>query len=80
MSIESSDDERDASNNVGSISTDVDQVLFKGVDTGGVKLILECKLIFSRNGEKSRIEGDAIKSIIESFFQEIKRSVDSGKK
>ena len=53
---------------------------FKGVDTGGVELILECKLIFSRNGEKSRIEGDAIKSIIESFFQEIKRSVDSGKK
>lgn len=78
--IESSDDDTEANNDVGSISSDIDQVLFKGVDTGGVEVIAECKSIYSRNGENGRIEGEVTESIIDSLFQEYKRSVDSGVK
>ena len=76
--IESSDDKNEANNDVGSISSDIHQVLFKFVDAGGVEVITEFKSILSRNGETRSIEGEVIKSMIDSLFQELKRSVDTG--
>ena len=76
--IESSDDENEANNDVGSIFSNIGQVFFKGVDTGGVKVITERKSIFIRNGETRNIEGEIIKSIVDNLLQEFKRGIDSG--
>lgn len=76
--IESNEDDSKTNNDDGSISSDIGQVLFKVVDTGGVEVMTECKSIFTRNGEKSSIETEVIKSIIDSPSQEVKGSVDAG--
>jgi hypothetical protein len=65
--IKSNEEGSEGNNGNGSISSDKDQVIFNAIDTGGVELMTECKLIYSRNGELSS-----------SLSQEFKGSVDSG--
>ena len=54
------------------------QVTSNVVNSGGVEVITEWKSILIWNGQKSRIESEVSKSIINVLFQKFKGSVDAG--